>query len=264
MDSEPAGKKIKYLFFVVLLVSFGLFVLFVALQSFKQKIVTQKKVDDTQKEALVSPETVVEPIRASKLNPEEVANIKYARLKASAERSGQIVKVAASNGTQTLDYAALNEYDEFMRTEGTTYVNAESIVIWFDNFPSSTVSLEERKKIAFDIMTDLRERIEAGEITMKQAGDIIKSNQSLRAVDAAWESNAYREILYAKKDQVTFFDPAIESLLWSMNPGTLSPVLTGRKIISEDNIPEAYYSLLKVEVHEEREYETYSEFLNAK
>ena len=117
--------------------------------------------------------------------------------------------------------------------------------------------------IAFKIISRLRDRVSSGEIIMKEAGNIIKQDVSLREVDSAWETNAYREIPFAKKDEKTFFDPEVEKKLWSMKPGELSPVITGKLIVSDENRSDAYYMVLKVNMHEEKEYHSYNDFLNS-
>jgi len=257
-------KSMKKMILVgLLLVVGGVGVFVFNLDKNKDKSTNQNNLDNLDvTDSPIAVETQDEELIDQGDLPEEVV-FKYDKLRAEAEKAGINVIKVDTNGKKSLDYEKLNEYEEYMRTEGTTYVSAESIVIWFENFPSDLYSLEERQKIAFEILSGLRDRIEVGEITMKEAGDIIKQDTSLKDIDEAWMSNAYREILFAKKDGGTFFDPEVENLLWSMKPGELSPVLTGRKVISNNSMPDAYYMVLKVHAHEEKEYDSYNGFLNS-
>lgn len=264
MDSEPKSKKIRYIFFVILLVSFGLFVLFVALQSFRQKLVTQQtpsKITPTATQTALKPTQL--PLPSGALGPPPEVEEKYKKLREKAKQSGQLIqKVAASNG-EMVDYEALNKYDDYMRTEGTTYINFESITIWYDNFPSNSLTLEQRKKIAFDTLTSLRKQVESGAMTMKQAGDAIKTNTDLKLVDEAWEANAYADIKFTKKDSPIYIDPAMQSKLWSMKTGELSEILTGYSF-GQTTKEDSYYTIIKVNKREDKQYDTYNDFLNSK
>ena len=97
---------------------------------------------------------------------------------------------------------------------------------------------------------------------MKQAGDAIKTNTDLKMIDEAWETNAYLEIKHAKKNQPTFLDPAIESQMWKMKTGELSQVLTG-KSISMVGEEEAYYKVIKINTREDKQYDSYDEFIKS-
>ncbi|MFO0704191.1 MAG: hypothetical protein U0525_05780 [Patescibacteria group bacterium] len=268
VSANPNNDKQKKMLIAVGILVLGVIVVFGALLGFREKLTTLYGKPGT-KPTVVPSGTAQNltptqlPLPSGVLGPPPEVEEKYNKLREKAKQSGQLIqKVAAANG-EVVDYEALNKYEDYMKTEGTTYINFESITIWYDNFPSNSLTLEQRKKIAFDTLTSLRKQVESGAMTMKQAGDAIKTNTDLKLVDEAWEANAYSDIKFTKKDSPIYLDPAMQAKLWTMKTGELSEILTGYSI-GQTTKEDAYYTVIKVNKREDKQYDTYQDFLNSK
>lgn len=183
-------------------------------------------------------------------------------------QDGGLSKVAAVEQTD-LDpktIAELNKLDEYMRTEGTTYADVEIVTIFFDNIPNARYSYEERKDRALEAINQVREAISKGQITMEQAVAKLKTRSDIDDIDTAWEGNVYTRIPFAKKNERTTVDANINELIWSQSIGDLSQP----QVFQNENTqnPETAkidvgYMLIKVNKREQKEFDSYYDFMKA-
>ncbi len=90
------------------------------------------------------------------------------------------------------------------------------ISIWFHNSGYiGPLGIEQGKQIAFEKISDLRKQIVDKKITIKEAGAIIKKDDSLFQIDRAWKSNAIFDFSVSADQRITFsreFDQIIRNL----------------------------------------------------
>lgn len=90
------------------------------------------------------------------------------------------------------------------------------ISIWFhNNGYVGPLGLEKSKQIAFEKISDLRKQIVDKKITIQEAGEIIKKDDSLFQIDRAWKSNALLNFSASANKKITFvkeFDEIIRKL----------------------------------------------------
>jgi hypothetical protein len=188
----------------------------------------------------------------------------YSPLLQYAKNTGKLkTEVAAGVGPRQLDketITELNDLSTYLQTEGTTYINAEVVSLWFNNYFTEKYTLEQRRNMAQQLMQDLREKVSNGTLTMKQAGEMLINDTSLKDIDTAWQANSYREVTFAKKDERTFLDPTIEKTFWTMQKGELSPLLVGH-LVDAPGSPEGSFTFIKINEREDKEYDTYNQFV---
>ncbi len=183
-------------------------------------------------------------------------------------QDGGLSNVAAVEQTD-LDpktIAELNKLDDFMRTEGTTYADVEIVTIFFDNIPNARYSYEERKDRALEAITQVREAILKGQITMEQAASKLKNRTDMNDIDTAWEGNVYTHIPYAKKNERSTVDANINESIWSQTVGELSQPLVFQNENTQ-NVETAKidvgYMLVKVNKREQKEFNSYYDFMKS-
>jgi hypothetical protein len=183
-------------------------------------------------------------------------------------QDGGLSKVAAVEQTNldSKTIAELNKLDEYMHTEGTTYADVEIVTIFFDNIPNARYSYEERKDRALEAITQVREAISKGQITMEQAASKLKNRTDMNDIDTAWEGNVYTHIPYAKKNEKTTVDANINELVWSQPVGELSQP----QVFQNENTQnletakiDVGYMIIKVNKREQKELDSYYDFMKA-
>lgn len=161
-------------------------------------------------------------------------------------QSGMLQKAAEQNiielddtffNTPTKDYPKRAEMvgtareaigDQFVKK-----IDFEFISIYFhDEYPPKNLSIEEAKAAAKTKIDILYDRINSGEITMKQAGDEIKADNikgdttgvSMKDLDPLYDLNAYLKVEGHKFDYQILLDPAYDEELRSLGEGQISTV----------------------------------------
>ena len=251
-------KKILIILIVLLLLLIGGWTLLNNQKSQKISVFTRP---NTQEKITTTP------------TPAESAEVTIKRkydklLELKRTQDGGLSQVAAVDQT-TLDsktIAELNRLDDFMRTEGTTYADVEIATLFFDNIPNARYSYEERKDRALEAITQVREAVSKGEITMEQAVAKLKTRSDIDDIDTAWEGNVYTHIPFAKKNERTTVDANINELIWSQSVGDLSQP----QVFQNENTqnPETAkidvgYMLIKINKREQKEFDSYYDFMKA-
>ncbi len=100
-------------------------------------------------------------------------------------------------------------------------IEGEIVSLWFMNVKPGKAGYEEGKKIAFAKMAELHNMVQSGEISMKEAGDIIIADSSLASIDESYDANAY--YLFSKeKAKSIFFDEEFDAEIKKLNTGDIS------------------------------------------
>ncbi len=209
----------------------------------------------------------------TKPTPVESAEVTIKRkydklLELKRTQDGGLSKVAAVEQTNldSKTIAELNKLDDFMRTEGTTYADVEIVTLFFDNIPNARYSYEERKDRALEAITQVRDAISKGEISMEKATTKLKTRPDMVDIDTAWEGNVYMHIPYAKKNEKTTVDANINELIWSQPVGELSQP----QVFQNENTQnletakiDVGYMIIKVNKREQKEFDSYYDFMKA-
>ena len=144
------------------------------------------------------------------------------------------------------DPKKVNLARKYFETEGTSYVNFEMITIWFLNdVRPPQMELEAAKEKARAFISDLRKRLVKGEISMRQAGDIIASSSELEKIDVAYKNNAYVSFSFVKPTQQVLIDPELYKMVWKLKEQEISEVLIGKNP-GFPNWVESYFAVIKV------------------
>lgn len=251
-------KKILTILIILFILSIGGWLLLNRQQS--QKITVSQPTGGGEK--IITTPTPVE-------SAEVTIKRKYDKLlELKRTQDGGLSKVAAVEQTNldSKTIAELNKLDDFMRTEGTTYADVEIVTLFFDNIPNARYSYEERKDRALEAITQVRDAISKGEISMEKATTKLKTRPDMVDIDTAWEGNVYMHIPYAKKNEKTTVDANINELIWSQPVGELSQP----QVFQNENTqnPETAkidvgYMIIKVNKREQKEFDSYYDFMKA-
>lgn len=100
------------------------------------------------------------------------------------------------------------------------------IAIWFfNNDMSGPEGYEKSKQITYDKIVELREQVAAKNISVQDAGEYIKQDETLAVIDPAYKSNAIYNFSAISTDNIVY-DPEFNSLLTTMPVGEVSQVYT--------------------------------------
>ena len=101
---------------------------------------------------------------------------------------------------------------------------------------------------------------------MEQAASKLKNRTDMNDIDTAWEGNVYTHIPYAKKNEKTTVDANINEQIWSQPVGELSQP----QVFQNENTqnPETAkidvgYMIIKVNKREQKEFDSYYDFMKA-
>ena len=138
------------------------------------------------------------------------------------------------------------------------------VSIWFHNMVIPEIGLERAKQIAFEKITSLRERVAKKEITIQQAGDIVKNDSSLSQVDVAYKNNAFVPFTQDKGERITV-DGDFNDLIWKTAAGEVTPVHLGHNINGFNNQDEeAFYAFAQVSTKiETGQYQSFQSWYDA-
>lgn len=112
----------------------------------------------------------------------------------------------------------------------TDHLKGTIVNVWFNNYEPAKIGLEAGKKLAFERISTLQKRVAGGQITIEEAGNIIRRDPSYGDLDVGYKSNASFAFNEKKGEKITF-NPDFDQQLWSLNPGEVTNVYLG-KIIS--------------------------------
>ncbi|MBI2616543.1 hypothetical protein HYW55_00215 [Candidatus Gottesmanbacteria bacterium] len=120
-------------------------------------------------------------------------------------------------------------------------MTVEGVFIWFNvGNPEPPVPLSQAKEITRQKMEAIRADIVAGRITMEEAGERIRKDESLSQFDSIYKSNAYAK--YPSRDATTSIDSNLSEAdnvrLWQLSPSEFSPLMLGLYRPSIDEDPE--------------------------
>ncbi len=106
------------------------------------------------------------------------------------------------------------------------YTVAGSIVaIWFLNEHVPAMGYAKAKEITLEKITKIHADVKAGKLTMIQAGDIIKNDSSLAAIDSSYKINAYYNFRIAPNDILTN-DGKFNRMVENLKPGEVTELYT--------------------------------------
>lgn len=100
------------------------------------------------------------------------------------------------------------------------------VSVWFHNYEVPKMGLEKAKQTAFGRLSALHKRVSNKEITIEQAGKIIQNDPSYGELDVGYRVNAFVPFSENKGEHISV-DEKFNELLWSLNPGEISPVFLG-------------------------------------
>lgn len=120
-------------------------------------------------------------------------------------------------------------------------IKGKLVSIWFyNNAYVGPKGLAAGKQIAYDKIKPLYDQVQNGTITIEQAGEIIASDSSLAEIDQAYQGNAIVDFTFYKGGTGTFW-PQFNDMLWSTEPGKITPLYLGGGILRDSQPTEELY-----------------------
>jgi len=142
--------------------------------------------------------------------------------------------------------------DQIKQNEKT--VSFSVISIWCQNVELPQIPLDQARTIAQDKITSLQQRITTGEITIEQAGEIIKNDSQLAQIDKNYQLNAFSKYenydinFINEQAQNSEYFQKLKNLIDNKQIGEISNVYHVRHEASEnDDLTEEYYFVFLVE-----------------
>ncbi len=127
-------------------------------------------------------------------------------------------------------------------------ISVAGIFLYFYNQFPPQMGVGAAKELTRKKMEGLKEKLVGGEITLKQAAQIIASDTSLSEIDPIYYANAYAEFNNRSKigqivGGITDHD---NNLLWSLRVGQYSPLILGSETGNQEGPNEAYWAIFQV------------------
>lgn len=171
-----------------------------------------------------------------------------------------VLQAASKDGLITLSSTEFNDPDldpvkrvalvqkvRTMLDERSKNISGELITIWFMNGGVGRLGYEGSKKLARTKIEALHSRVKSGELTMVEAGTIIKNDKELAVIDPSYDTNAYRTFDAGTDKEITQsreFDVLIRNTsaggVTDIVPITFQETILGRSA-------EVYYAFAKVQ-----------------
>ncbi len=117
-----------------------------------------------------------------------------------------------------------------------SYIEGEKISVWFDNIRDESISEEEAKNKTYALISRLYKQLKNNEITMQQAGEIIKNDSYAKSIDPSIDTNAYSPFRSKEGETPYFGIDNLEEILWNLKEGEYSEILES----------EEYYAVYKL------------------
>lgn len=147
------------------------------------------------------------------------------------------------------------------------HVSVEGVFIWFnvDN-PDLAVPISQAKDITRRKMEAIRTDLIEGAITMTQAGERIKQDESLAAFDSIYKTNAYAK--YPPRNELQPIDSNLSeednTRLWELKTGDISPLLLGLNTMNTEVSPkEGFWAVYHI-LEKSGSISSYDQWLNEK
>ncbi len=125
------------------------------------------------------------------------------------------------------------------KTQG---IQGTVVNLWFVNQKVGPLGYEESRRIAYEVVTSLHDRVVRGEITMDQAAEEIRNNASLAELDSQYQTNASFPFRVNPGEKISW-DQAFDDALWQAPEGGVTDVFLGKSQDSEQNgqLVDAYF-----------------------
>jgi hypothetical protein len=128
----------------------------------------------------------------------------------------------------------------------TDHLSGTIVNVWFNNYEPAKIGLEAGKKLAFERISALQKRVAGKEITIEEAGNIIRRDPSYADLDVGYKVNASFQFSQNKGGKITF-NPDFDQNLWRLNSGGVSDVYLGSIVSGFTNkSEEAFYAFGQV------------------
>lgn len=124
------------------------------------------------------------------------------------------------------------------------HISGEIISVWFFNVEPPEIGLEAGRAQAESVAKDLRSRMTNG-LSALEAAEILKNNESMKKIDYALERNAYTLFENYTSEDVVVHDPQFNDIIWQLELGEVSPVITARDFSGEEWF-DAYFAIVKL------------------
>lgn len=109
--------------------------------------------------------------------------------------------------------------------ESTTRLKGSVVSIWFyNNYEIGPLGYEGSNEKAFEVISDLHQRVKNREITIEEAGSIIRNDETLEDLDRAYKTNALFTFNVEGEDTITL-DEQFDEVIWAMDEGEVSDVV---------------------------------------
>lgn len=147
---------------------------------------------------------------------------------------------------------------------GVDQISGILVSVWFYNYKPAKIGLEEGKKEAFKRISELHSRVVNKEITIEEAGNIIKNDPSYDQLDFGYQNNALFNFSYEKGKKITQ-NPEYDAILWNTKPGDVTDVFLGKNVNEfTSELGDAYYVFGQVKGKSDKGItQTYDQWLEA-
>lgn len=210
--------------------------------------------------------------------PDELSSEIDALLKNKIATDSMILQAAAADGYLQLNDEIYNSPNKNYRSRIQTiasvkskiaddsgYVSGAGIFIWFMNNTPGPIGYEKGKELAYQTIQPIHQKVKKGEVSIKDAGEQIKSLEFLAQVDKAYKVNSYYEFKASKKDKIVF-DSELNAQLLMMKEGQISELLllqdyeNGNGKVKKD----AAYAFFQIFKKQNSAFNNFEEWLNQK
>lgn len=142
-------------------------------------------------------------------------------------------------------------------------ISGTVVSIWmYNNNYIGPQGLEKSKEIAYNKIKPLYDKVAHGQITIKEAGQLIASDTSLKEIDPVWQVNALADFTKYKGKPLSFW-PEFDEMMWNTPKGHITPLYlgTGRHNHKPEQQPELYIFAKIDKRITDKTYNTYDDWL---
>jgi len=136
-------------------------------------------------------------------------------------------------------------------------IEGSLIAIWFANMKVGKLGLVEGKKLAYETIKPLYDSVKAGQMTMEEVAEAIKSNTELANIDPVYQGNAHH-IFKQRKGEGISFSSDFDNEIRSLNAGEMTELNLIKDDVDDEGFIEAVYMFAKVDKKKDTKFIDYN------
>ncbi len=156
-------------------------------------------------------------------------------------------------------YEAVKKIKQQIEQQSIAY-EGSYIAVWFVNDIVGELGYTKSKQIAYQTIKPIYDQVKSGQITMKQAGELIASDESLQKIDPNYKGHAYYEFEASVNKTITF-NASFNKIIKQTPAGEITPLYLAKDNTQNLGYVDAVYIFAQVNKNQITKIANYDEWL---